>query len=269
MPPHTVSKERCLYNTSSYLNPLSPSKTFKVTYPTYLNYNFSTSPPPKTFEYIPASPTIMPGRPNTSSRHATFAPVPATYSRLPHDDEKLVLRRFAKHADTCSTCSPSKGDLCPKGYARAKDVEEYVFQKAGKAYSVVDLNSGRRMQIEIPSDCSSVVRDLFKGMERGLRTRASKSEDKPISYDRTYYVPPRKTKPDVVERKPRVAKYDIEEPKRTPTIKTSGSKYAKSGRPASYYDSGASPTYYTISPVYGASPVQGYAYGPDPYGYYY
>lgn len=55
---------------------------------------------------------------------------------------------------------------------RALDVTQYIFQKTGHAFSVVDLDDNRRMQVEIPADCEP-VRGLLKAIERGLRLRAA------------------------------------------------------------------------------------------------
>ena len=132
--------------------------------------------------------------PRTSSpRQVGFAPIPATYSRLPHDDELYVMKAFARHASHCSKCAhpyevhKNGGSLCSKGHQRAIDVAQYVMQKAGKAYSVVDLDGNRRVQMEIPADCAA-VRELLKAIELGLRLRRKTPV---VSYDETYPVPPR------------------------------------------------------------------------------
>ena len=116
------------------------------------------------------------------------------YSRLPRDDEMYVMKAFSKHAKKCSSCfDPYRvyregGTLCPKGHQRALDVAQYVYNKGGSAYSVVDSEKNQRVQIEIPGECEA-VRSLLKAMERGLRVmkRAPTS-----SYDKTYFVPARR-----------------------------------------------------------------------------
>ena len=103
------------------------------------------------------------------------------------------MKAFARHASHCSQCAhpyevhKNGGSLCSKGHQRAIDVAQYVMQKAGKAYSVVDLDGNRRVQMEIPADCEA-VRELLKAMERGLRLRRKTPV---VSYDETYPVPPR------------------------------------------------------------------------------
>lgn len=155
----------------------------------------SPSPTP-----TPTPPPTMP----TTVRQARFAPIPATVSRLPFDDERYVMKAYSRHVAHCDVCmAPSV--LCAKGQARALDVTQYVFNKAGHAYSVVDLNDNRRVEVEIPAGCEP-VRGLMKAIERGaLRlkqssARAANDEHQstsrakaPTSYDETYYVAPRRT----------------------------------------------------------------------------
>ena len=122
----------------------------------------------------------------------SFNPTPA-YSRLPHDDEAYVMKAFARHASHCTSCAEPYevhkrgGTLCPKGHQRALDVAQYVYNKGGKAYSLVDREGSQRVQIEIPAGCES-VRSLLKAMERGLRIMKRAPS---VSYDKTYYVPAR------------------------------------------------------------------------------
>lgn len=112
-----------------------------------------------------------------------------SYHRLPHDDELYVMKAFARHASHCSTCAHPyetyrKGDtLCSKGHQRAFDVAQYVFNKAGQTFSVVDHYNNRRVSMEIPADCP-VVLELLKTLESGFRLRRKVS----ISYDKTYHV---------------------------------------------------------------------------------
>lgn len=129
-----------------------------------------------------------------SSRRVSFSEK-NEYSRLPQDDEMFVMKAFSRHANKCSSCfDPFRvyregGTLCPKGHQRALDVAQYVYNKSGAAYSVVDSEKNQRVQIEIPSDCAP-VRSLLKAMERGLRVM---NRAPAASYDRTYYVPARRS----------------------------------------------------------------------------
>ncbi|MCJ1477768.1 hypothetical protein MMC13_006441 [Lambiella insularis] len=138
-------------------------------------------------------------------RQVSFNAAPA-YSRLPRDDEAYVMKAFARHASHCSTCTnPYQvhlrgGTLCPKGHQRALDVAQYVYNKGGQAYSVVDREGHQRVQIEIPVGCDS-VRSLLRAMERGLRIMRGAPS---VSYDRSYYVAPR---PAVIQREPSSSSY--------------------------------------------------------------
>ena len=132
-------------------------------------------------------------------RQARFAPVPATVSRLPYDDELYVMKNFSRHVSHCDECVlPSS--VCPKGHARAMDVTQYILASNGRGYSVIDLDEDHRVQVEIPAGCEP-VRNLLRAVERGsLRQRLTpspSSSPRPskarLSYDETYYVAPRRT----------------------------------------------------------------------------
>ena len=129
----------------------------------------------------------------SSARRVSFSEK-NDYSRLPRDDEMYVLKAFSRHAKKCSSCfDPYRvyregGTLCSKGHQRALDVAQYVYNKGGVAYSVVDGERSQRVQIEIPSECEA-VRSLLKAMERGLRVMKRAPT---VSYDKGYYVPARR-----------------------------------------------------------------------------
>jgi hypothetical protein len=63
------------------------------------------------------------------------------------DDERDVMQRFAAHASHCPRCKDpyrvymEGGTLCERGHAHARDVAQYVYSKAGKAYSVIDRSA--------------------------------------------------------------------------------------------------------------------------------
>lgn len=130
------------------------------------------------------------------------------------------MKAFARHCAHCSTCSDpyaahlSGRSLCAKGLQRALDVTQYVFNKAGQAFSVVDLEGNQRCQIEIPADCDA-VRKLLKAVERGLRLRPTSSSSSSSSlssyptssfypkkerfttyHDEDYYAAPRRITPE-------------------------------------------------------------------------
>ena len=118
------------------------------------------------------------------------------------------MKAFAKHASHCESCYDpylvhrAGRTLCPKGHQRALDVAQYVYNKGGKAYSLVDREGNQRVQIEIPTGCEA-VRSLLKAMERGLRIMKRAPS---VSYDRTYYVAPRPTS----ERRPSTKELKLE-----------------------------------------------------------
>ncbi|PGH09164.1 hypothetical protein GX51_00918 [Blastomyces parvus] len=101
---------------------------------------------------------------------ATERPV---LSRAPRDDEKYVMERFSQHALRCPACSRpyetfcSGKPLCSRGNLYATSLLQYVYQKCGKPYSLVDREYGRYIQVQIPSDCQ-VVHDLLNALDKGL-----------------------------------------------------------------------------------------------------
>lgn len=135
--------------------------------------------------------------PSFRHRQVDFDLTPA-YSRLPRDDEVYVMKAFARHASHCSSCAhpydvhKRGGTLCTKGHQRAQDVAQYLYNKGGQAYSLVDREGNQRMQVEIPAGCES-VRGLLKAIERGLRLYRHAPA---TSYDPTYSVPPRTIQPE-------------------------------------------------------------------------
>ena len=192
---------------SSYLiNSVSPTLKVSPQY-TKTTYYYISNPP--STPPISPQPKHPKARMSFAPRQVGFAPIPATYSRLPHDDELYVMKAFARHASHCSACAHpyevhrKGGSLCSKGHQRALDVAQYVFIKAGQTFSVVDLEGNRRVQMEIPVDCA-VVRELLKAMERGLRLRRKV----PVtSYDETYHVPPRVIQPTFEHQRPQEPRY--------------------------------------------------------------
>ena len=208
------------------------SPTLKVS-PSYTKTTYYYISPPQSISPIQPEPTHH----KPKMARVGFAPIPATYSRLPHDDELYVMKAFARHASHCSACVHpydvhlKGGSLCSKGHQRALDVAQYVFNKAGQTFSVVDLEGNRRVQMEIPADCA-VVRELLKAMERGLRLRRKLPA---TSYDETYHVPPRVIQPTSEHRRPQKPQYT-----RKPVLVTAvppssrREKHSRSGRGSLY-----------------------------------
>ena len=238
--PDIISCYHCRHQLSTtsrsfYLNsPLSP--TLKVS-PQYTKTTYYYIPTP------PSKPPVSP-KPQSSqtamaspSRQVGFAPNPVTYSRLPHDDELHVMKAFARHASHCSTCArPCEvhrkgGSLCSKGHQRALDVTQYVYNKAGQTFSVVDREGNQNVQMEIPADCI-VVRELLKAMERGLRLRRKV----PVtSKDESHRLPPRVIQPTFEHRRPQEPRY-IRKPMLETAVTPSSrrEKHSHSGRGSLY-----------------------------------
>ena len=178
-------------------------------------------------------------------RQVDFAPIPA-YSRLPRDDELYVMKAFARHAGHCSTCANpyevhcNGGTLCSKGHQRALDVAQYIYNKGGQSFSLIDHDGNNCVQVEIPASCEA-VRSLLKAMERGLRLRR---KVQPTSYDRTYPIAPRKisTSDYTPLREPRyIRKPCLETAEPPPRVqehrrKKSSSHTSTSGRGSLYED---------------------------------
>ena len=203
----------------------------------YTKTTYYYIPTPPSTPSIPPKQTYLEPTMSFAPRQVGFAPIPATYSRLPHDDELYVMKAFARHASHCSACTHpydvhrKGGSLCSKGHQRALDVAQYVFNKAGQTFSVVDLESDRRVQMEIPADCA-VVRELLKAMERGLRLRRKV----PVaSYDETYHVPPRVIQPTFEHRRPQEPRY-VRKPMLETALPPSSrrEKHSHSGRGSLY-----------------------------------
>ena len=111
------------------------------------------------------------------------------------------MQRFATHISHCPRCKDplrvyeEGGTLCERGHAYARDVAQYVYSKAGEAYSVIDrYATDARVQIEIPAKCDA-IRGLLKAVDHGLKVRGPASRPV-ITYDQTYHVPDRRPLPD-------------------------------------------------------------------------
>ena len=115
------------------------------------------------------------------------------YSRPARDDEAYVMKEWTRHTSHCAQCARSyelyrRGlTLCPKGQQRARAVADYLYNKEGEVYSLVDQERRQSTRVEIPAGCDS-VRDLLKALERGL---LQQSQPPVESYDRTYLIAPR------------------------------------------------------------------------------
>lgn len=138
-----------------------------------------------------ASPTL-----HSRNRSVDFAESPA-YSRLPHDDELFVMKAFSRHAGHCPTCArpydtfKRGGTLCPRGHQRGLDVAQYLYNKQGRAFSIVDRHAGQHILVEIPSSCEA-VRGLLKAMDHGLYLRRRRTEPTITYEEPKHYASPRR-----------------------------------------------------------------------------
>lgn len=115
------------------------------------------------------------------------------------------MKAWTRHTSHCGQCArPYElyklgGTLCPKGQQRARDVASYLYNKEGEVYSLVDQERRRSTRVEIPAGCDS-VRDLLKALERGFLQQCQTPVE---SYDRTYFVAPRRSPTEPRTAKPR------------------------------------------------------------------
>lgn len=186
-----------------------------------------------------ASPTLLP-----RNGSVDFAQSPA-YSRLPQDDELFVMKAFSRHASHCASCArpydtfSRGGTLCPRGHQRGLDVAQYLYNKRGHAFSIVDRLAGHRTHVEIPSNCEA-VRGLLKAMENGLYLRRRKVSEPVVDrYDNNerHYSAPRRinSEPtDHYEKAPRyIRKPTLETPVLPPT--RAPSRYRQLRKDNPYY----------------------------------
>ena len=278
-----IQQHQTILNTLSAL-PQSHSTSIHTTYtPSSRLYNPTPSPAVSSStanHYYPTQSTKIPSprsilkKPNTMTgiryspshkRNVAFAPLD-TFSRSPYDDETLVMRAFTKHCSHCSRCANpyesyrryGSTQLCSKGRQRALDVSQYLLNKSGHAFSVVDLDKGVRMQVEIPSDCT-VVRELLRAVERGMdvsrptpSSRSYRPSTPEYEEDVAYASSPSSTTSS------RYAFPPAQEMPRSTYSTTAGySKYAQAPTSTSYaYRPKRSSTYYTVAPgSSGARPV--------------
>ena len=199
-----------------------------------------------------------------TSRHVLFDPNPA-YSRPARDDEAYVMKAWTRHTSHCGQCArpyelyKMGGTLCPKGQERARGVADYLFNKEGEVYSLVDQERRQSTRVEIPAGCDS-VRDLLKALERGS---IQQSRTPVESYDRTYFVAPRRrrTQPQTDEPRnirkssqfeivdPAPSFYTREIPREKPLGR--GSLFEEDMRERESRHESVRPIYYTAAPKKG------------------
>lgn len=147
--------------------------------------------PPQSPSIESSPPAKMPSF--ITPRHVLFDLNPG-YSRPARDDEAYVMKAWTRHTSHCAQCArpyelyKRGGTLCPKGQQRARAVADYLYNKEGEVYSLVDQERRQSTRVEIPAGCDS-VRDLLKALERGF---LQQSQPPVESYDRTYLIAPRR-----------------------------------------------------------------------------
>lgn len=175
---------------SPYWSPSELSATFKLSSYKTTVYHVS---PPQSFSIKESSSSSPAKMPSFTSQHVQFNPDLA-YCRPARDDEAYVMKAWTRHTSHCRQCArPYElyklgGTLCPKGQQRARAVADYLYNKEGEAYSLVDQERRQSTRVEIPAGCEP-VRDLLKALERGF---LQQSQTPVESYDRIYYVAPRR-----------------------------------------------------------------------------
>lgn len=133
--------------------------------------------------------------PTSSQRIVGFASEVQSI-REPRQDELSVISHFARHADRCPYCHDPYAayiqdkSLCDRGIGLAKDVANYLYAKGGKPFSIVDRQSGDRVQVQIPAGMEAVSL-LIKAIDRGM-----------VLKKRPAVVVSRKVEADKIERTP-------------------------------------------------------------------
>ena len=92
-----------------------------------------------------------------------------------HDDEKLVLDDFERHAGHCTQCALALENhdniYCERGHLLAVDVTKYLYSESGKHFAVVDKENGKPMRVKLPREANA-VRNLLDSIEGGLHLQS-------------------------------------------------------------------------------------------------
>lgn len=127
-------------------------------------------------------------------------------SRAPRDDEKYVMERYSQHALRCPACSRpyetfcSGRSLCGRGNLYATSLLQYVYQKCGQPYSLVDREYGRYIQVQIPRDCQ-VVNDLLNALDKGLVLTTRRQTAPVVIHNPKPVTEPQQEQPRIVQRR--------------------------------------------------------------------
>jgi len=157
----------------------------------YLDHNYCYITPART---PPLRPAIRIRHPDTTPPtdkmpgvlRVTISPNPTSSCRPLRYDERSVLEAFNNHASHCSDCADplatyhAGGTLCSRGHAYARDLGQYVYFKAGRAWSLLDReDTGERVQIEVPAPWKS-VRALCEAASKGLRIKSRREAERVV-----------------------------------------------------------------------------------------
>ena len=142
------------------------------------------------------------------------------YSRPANGEEMYVMEEYAVHADHCFRCrfpKRSKG-LCSRGSGYATDVAQYVYQKMGLPYSLLDrVNKRQTVRLELPPTRRigdkvydmQPVKDLLVAAREGLDVPGSTTrrqvvieQPKPLPRTTSVRKPERRADADYVEIRP-------------------------------------------------------------------
>ena len=114
-------------------------------------------------------------------------------TRPMHKSEAWALYHFEEHAQRCGACYHpyevyrNSEQLCERGHSLAQGVASQLYKdREGIVYSTAKEDQ-RLINVEIPHGFEHALQ-LLKAIERSLRHRRRTPF---VSFDRTYYVPPR------------------------------------------------------------------------------
>jgi hypothetical protein len=143
----------------------------------------------------PGSRRVQNDQPKLSHLDSTVPVTPPRvafyFCRPAREDEEYVMKSFASHARHCRRCDclcrtySADDTLCKLGLARARDVTQYIYYKAGQLFSC----TGDHVQVELPYGCEAVS-GLLRAIGQGLMVRgnndgmglaASQRHDRPVA----------------------------------------------------------------------------------------
>ena len=246
----TVASNKQGSLSQSSLSPTLPTiHRTKVTVSPTTTYYFHPTTSSRTeerplYEYITPARThrksTMPGR----VRQVGFAET-ASFYRAARDDEANVMKEYSRHAKKCRQCHDAyrvyvnNDTLCADGRSYARDVAQYIYSKAGKAFSVVDRKEkDDRVQIEVPTGCEEVS-SLLRAVDAGLRINRENHQPVLVSHDRSYLVHERQPRDEprreVIEIEPAKHRSSRDDKRKSYYVQGRGSLYEHEDRHTQRY----------------------------------